>query len=243
MDAVTLMIVVGLVVFCSALLWMRRGQRREATNLSFAPPSAPPRPEAKPVLAKPIQRRNVLVGTEGDVKGKTFHVGMRTVTIGRSSSNFIQTLDEKASRTHCQLKPSLEGLYLNDMGSRNGTAVNEERVEAEVLLDDGDEVRVGKACFRFHRRLTVARDASMDHKNISNVASRTTMKGTVDQLATMLRKTLEECDGDIERTAAELGCDVPTIEALLRVQPPATTETELLATRADEPSDSPIDND
>ncbi len=231
MDGVMWMSLLGVGVVSGLGYWLMRQRGSAGRNITFAPSSRPSREPTARAVTGPSPRRNVLVGTDGDVKGKTFHIGMRTVTIGRSSSNFVQTLDEKASRTHCQLKPSLEGLFVRDMNSRNGVEVNGSQIAGEELLEDGDEVRVGTACFRYHRRLTVARDASMERKNVSSVASRTTQKGSLDDLAKLLDATLRDCDGDVERAAEELGCDVATVEALLRTRGVTSSKTEMAATR------------
>ena len=165
------------------------------------------------------------------MKGKTFHIGMRTVTIGRSSSNFIQTLDEKASRTHCQVRPSIDGLAVKDMDSRNGTLVNDQPIGGPSVLDDGDEIRVGQACFRYHKRLSVAKDAGFERKNVSTVSSRTTMKGAAEDLFSILQTTIDECDGDLARASEELGCDVSTIEALIHQRATGQVDKEMMETK------------
>jgi general secretion pathway protein E len=64
------------------------------------------------------------------------------VTIGRQPDNVVVLRDEKASRYHCVIEPHNGGFRLRDLGSRNGTKLNDERVGTEVL-DNGDVVRVG----------------------------------------------------------------------------------------------------
>ena len=64
--------------------------------------------------------------------------------------NHIQIVSEKISRNHAKLVVSEEGLELIDLGSTNGTFVNETRLERNELfvLKPGDEVRFGDR--RFH---------------------------------------------------------------------------------------------
>jgi len=52
--------------------------------------------------------------------------------------------DPSVSRLHAAMvrKPR-RGTYLVDLGSREGTFVNDERVEGEILLMDGDRIRLG----------------------------------------------------------------------------------------------------
>ena len=133
----------GIGVVIALGYWLARSRAASGPHITFAPSSTPSGESATRSVTGPAPRRNVLVGIDGDVNGKTFHIGMRTVTMGRSSSNFVQTLDEKASRTHCQFKPSLEGLFVRDMNSRNGMRVNGTPITAEELLEDGDRPQTG----------------------------------------------------------------------------------------------------
>ena len=48
-----------------------------------------------------------------------------------------------ASRQHCAVRLSASGLTIVDLGSRNGTSVNGERLREERLLNPGDIIRVG----------------------------------------------------------------------------------------------------
>jgi DNA-binding NtrC family response regulator/pSer/pThr/pTyr-binding forkhead associated (FHA) protein len=66
-------------------------------------------------------------------------------TIGRSPSCEIPLPeDDHVSRRHARFFVQEGQVHLADLGSRNGTAVNGERVSGEVLLQPGDRVQVGK---------------------------------------------------------------------------------------------------
>ncbi|MBJ95476.1 MAG: adenylate cyclase [Rickettsiales bacterium] len=70
-------------------------------------------------------------------------------TVGRHPDNTIEVHDRSVSKFHAQIQRSQEGVYsLKDMGSRNGTYVNGERV-AERDIVNGDEVVFGTVRFRF----------------------------------------------------------------------------------------------
>jgi hypothetical protein len=90
-----------------------------------------------------------LVGESGPVAGKewTIEVG---VTLGRDAHNTIAMPDnKKSSRDHAKVWREGEGRYaVADLGSTNGTLVNDDKVTRQALVD-GDEVRVGEATFRF----------------------------------------------------------------------------------------------
>src|SRR5687767_6679856 len=64
------------------------------------------------------------------------------LTIGRHSSNQVQITDQRASRYHCVIEKSGEGLIIRDLDSSNGTKVNG-RVVKSVRIGDGDVVQIG----------------------------------------------------------------------------------------------------
>jgi general secretion pathway protein E len=75
-------------------------------------------------------------------------VGDDPLTVGRMSNNTIVISDDMASRNHCVIERTLDGhLQVRDLGSKNGTLVNGQRVQKHVL-NDGDEIRIGKVTLR-----------------------------------------------------------------------------------------------
>lgn len=69
-------------------------------------------------------------------------------TIGRSGSNRVCIDSERVSRHHAAIQWTGEGFMLTDMGSRNGTYVNNEKVRAHSLRN-GDAIVVGDCQLRF----------------------------------------------------------------------------------------------
>ncbi len=72
-----------------------------------------------------------------------------TMNIGRSGDNQISVQDPTISRHHAWIKAEGEGFLVFDIGSANGTFVNDERVEEPRLLKNGDVIRFGDAEFVF----------------------------------------------------------------------------------------------
>ena len=70
---------------------------------------------------------------------------MKVITIGRLKGNdVIIENDDKVSRHHLQIVQLDDGsFHLIDFNSTNGTYVNGNRVQGEVVLDEGDFVRIG----------------------------------------------------------------------------------------------------
>ncbi len=80
--------------------------------------------------------------------GKKYDVAKKAVAIGRSSTSDVQVDQESVSRNHCQLINTGQTILLRDLGSTNGTYVNDELVD-EYVLRDGDFIKVGRCIFKF----------------------------------------------------------------------------------------------
>ncbi|TFV61138.1 FHA domain-containing protein [Mycobacterium sp. PS03-16] len=72
------------------------------------------------------------------------------VTLGKASTNTVALgHDDTVSRLHAVLENLDFAWSLRDLGSRNGTYINGERITAERVLRSGDELRVGKSRLMF----------------------------------------------------------------------------------------------
>jgi len=72
------------------------------------------------------------------------------VTIGRSADNDMELgNDEFASAHHARVEPRRDGVWVQDVGSTNGTFVNGVRLEQPKKLVAGDVIRVGETDLRF----------------------------------------------------------------------------------------------
>jgi Nif-specific regulatory protein len=69
--------------------------------------------------------------------------------IGRANTNEIVLADDLCSRQHAEVAFSQGKWFLRDLGSLNGTRVNEELVEREVELQARDEIRLGRCRLLF----------------------------------------------------------------------------------------------
>lgn len=119
---------------------------------------APPEPAAPEPLAPPQQERTLLLDRRPKTARATlvaqdsatqYPVDQPVVGIGRASENQIKLLGEKISRRHATIKIE-DGMYrIYDLGSANGTFVNDNRVRDPVELQDGDVIRLGDSVFIF----------------------------------------------------------------------------------------------
>src|SRR5690349_729314 len=70
-------------------------------------------------------------------------------SLGRHPNNSIQLLDKIVSKEHCIIELRTDRWVLRDLGSLNGTFVNNERVRGEAPLKHGDEIALGATKGRF----------------------------------------------------------------------------------------------
>jgi pSer/pThr/pTyr-binding forkhead associated (FHA) protein len=78
--------------------------------------------------------------------------GAVATTIGRSDDNVIALDgDDFASGRHARVESGLDGTWVIDLGSTNGTFVNGERLAGRRRLHDGDLLQVGDTELRFER--------------------------------------------------------------------------------------------
>ena len=88
------------------------------------------------------------------VKGGGLDAGSRWdlfggLSIGRGDEADVRIDDKFASAIHCRIYSRGPSYYVEDMGSTNGTYLNGGRFDAEALLSDLDEIRIGDTELRF----------------------------------------------------------------------------------------------
>ncbi len=71
-------------------------------------------------------------------------------TLGRDASADITIADPAVSRRHARIYRGVDGVWLEDLGSTNGTYVNEDRITAPYRLQDTDRIKIGHSEAAFH---------------------------------------------------------------------------------------------
>lgn len=90
-------------------------------------------------------RLTLLSGARASVD---YEVATTPVTIGRGPGNHVCIPLASVSRSHARLTPAVDGVLLEDLGSRNGVRVNGIRIVRQRLRT-GDIVAIGPVRFRF----------------------------------------------------------------------------------------------
>lgn len=85
-----------------------------------------------------------------DRKGELARLDLSgAVTIGRAPDCTVAVRDVLLSRRHCLIEPLLDRWVISDLGSKNGTFIEGQKIDRKTL-EDGDVVRIGRTsvCFR-----------------------------------------------------------------------------------------------
>ena len=93
----------------------------------------------------------LVVRSGGGRAGESFFPSAERTLIGRSPECDVFLDDVTVSRTHAELVREGETFTITDLGSLNGTFVNQKRIESAELEDD-DELQIGKYRLTFLRR-------------------------------------------------------------------------------------------
>ena len=84
----------------------------------------------------------------GKHEGKMIPLPPGKFLIGRERDCHLRPSSELVSRHHCVFYVDQYAVRLRDLGSRNGTIVNNDRLEGEATLRDGDRIRIGALEFQ-----------------------------------------------------------------------------------------------
>jgi pSer/pThr/pTyr-binding forkhead associated (FHA) protein len=144
----------GFVVLLYIFIW--RVVRSAERGLPAAPQEsfvmAPAQVAQARAEAGIVPGRLVVTRSSAVPVGTAFEAGPVPTTIGRTDDNVVVlTGDDYASGRHARVESGLDGTWVVDLGSTNGTYVNGERLEGRRRLHEGDLVQVGDTELRFGR--------------------------------------------------------------------------------------------
>jgi hypothetical protein len=158
-DPVAVLLKFGfLAVLYLFLLWIARSALRDLRRGEDAAPAgagavaAPPRGGHAAIdgdgLPPDLSPRLEVVAAKGHEPGHVFPIrgGAR---LGRSDAADVRIDDSFASASHARLYPSGQGVFIEDLGSTNGTYVNGRKVTRPLLLQGDDTVQIGDTELRY----------------------------------------------------------------------------------------------
>ena len=150
-DPIAVLLKFGfLAVLYLFLFWVARSALRDLSRADEPAPAAEGggRRDGRPNgLADVSPRLEVIVAT-GHRPGAAYDVH-DGVTLGRSDGSDIRIEDPYASSAHARIFPRGDGMYIEDMGSTNGTFLNGRQLRRPEALKAADRVRIGDTEFRY----------------------------------------------------------------------------------------------
>lgn len=126
---------------CGALL--PDEESRSETTIRYSLEAEEREPDLSQLREMAGKGVSLVVRSGGDMVGEAFSPAGEETTIGRDTGSDIFLDDITVSRNHAVLMREGDSYLVRDMGSLNGTYVNNVRVETQKL-SDGDQLQVGK---------------------------------------------------------------------------------------------------
>ena len=135
------------------LLWVARSAMRDMTRHEETVPADPGEPDprrqpAGPDLRAGVEPRLEVVAAMGHDPGTVFELS-GGATMGRSDSADILVDDPFASSAHARVFQRGEFMYIEDMGSTNGTYLNGRQLRTAERLKMADTIRIGDSEYRY----------------------------------------------------------------------------------------------
>jgi hypothetical protein len=85
-----------------------------------------------------------LVVTAGPLSGTRITLGEQAILIGRADDSTLVLTDDFASSRHARLTNRSGQWYVEDLGSTNGTYLDQQRVQGPLLVSPGQPIRIGQ---------------------------------------------------------------------------------------------------
>jgi predicted component of type VI protein secretion system len=148
------LLVLKLVFLVLLYLFIWRIVRSAARDVRMPQESFVLAPGSVPGLGEDQRRiesgRLVVLSSPALEEGDELALNSSSLLVGRGSRNDVDlTGDEYASSKHARIEPRRDGVWLEDVGSTNGTYLNGIQVTQAKRLTAGDVVRIGETELRY----------------------------------------------------------------------------------------------
>jgi pSer/pThr/pTyr-binding forkhead associated (FHA) protein len=150
-DEALLVLKIGFIVLLYLFIWriVRSASRDFRTSPAQESVIIAPGEASSLGLTPVVRARLVVLKSPALEPGEEVPVDSLPVAIGRGGQNEVPLDgDEFASAEHARFESRRDGVWVEDVGSTNGTFVNGARVTTPRRLSKGDVVRVGQTDFR-----------------------------------------------------------------------------------------------
>ena len=140
-------------LLCLALLYLffLRVLRAVWAELKPPPPPAPPRRrEPAPAGRRRKGAGHLVIVAPADQKGRSFDLNGE-LTVGRAAGCQVALEDNYVSQLHARVFARDGTVWVEDLGSTNGTYLNDQRVSAPLAVRRGDQLKVGSTVMELKR--------------------------------------------------------------------------------------------
>jgi len=103
-----------------------------------------------------------LIVASGKSAGRSIAIKRNRLMIGRAEECDVRPLSEDVSRRHCAVSVGPADVWVEDLGSRNGTFVNGTKITERTKVVDGDLIRVGSLELKVSCSMPVAKGGTSD---------------------------------------------------------------------------------
>jgi FHA domain-containing protein len=151
-DEALLVLKLAFLVLLYLFIWRivrsaARDMRMPQESFILAPGSVPGLAQEQPQLDT---GRLVVVKSPALPEGDELTLDSSPLLLGRGSGNDVNLArDEYASSKHARVEPRRDGVWVEDVGSTNGTYLNGIRLTRAKKLAPGDVVRIGETELRY----------------------------------------------------------------------------------------------
>ena len=136
----------GLLALVYLFVW--RAVRRTSRDLRVAPSGG--RGRGGDAAAAPHGPSTVIVHGPDGARPRTFKLAA-SMSVGRAPEAEIRLDDTYVSQQHARIFGKGEAWYVEDLGSTNGTFVNDQKLAAPAKVEPGDRIRVGTTVLELKR--------------------------------------------------------------------------------------------
>jgi FHA domain len=153
-DTALLILKIAFLVLLYLFIW--RIVRTASRDLRLPQESfilAPSREGGVATTRPPVHSGRLIVVKSAELdEGTDFELDSAQLTVGRGGQNDVALRsDDYASARHARFEPRQDGVWVQDLGSTNGTYLNGARLERPRRLAHGDIVRVGETDLRYEQ--------------------------------------------------------------------------------------------
>jgi pSer/pThr/pTyr-binding forkhead associated (FHA) protein len=146
-----------------------------------------PSPKAPMSPPRPGGRSFVLRFISGKYQGGEFPITDKQILVGRSSDLDMVLVEDMVSRKHARIAMQGDQIWIEDLGSTNGTFVNGEKIK-RARLKEGDRVLIGTSILKVIAGGSAPRDGADVKRDLENVAQarrtsqQRTMSGSIEEV-------------------------------------------------------------